>query len=201
MSEQHYELVDSNHPIHTVLHEEVKTGITACIKARAYISAAKLIYAGIDLMAYLFMPEKSGKDQHRVHKRDYVKWVKKYMIFDEYLNIIADEVYQARHAAVHRHSLENKPGSRHLVMVHGPIDLEFPVPPEIAGVDCVFVSVRKFAETFFRGIDQCVIDVHQDRKRLQLMEQRFDNVAQLHPISHDEIEKLLKALMRHYKPK
>ena len=63
MSEQEYELAGSSHPIHTVLHGDVKRGITACIEASAYISAAKLIYAGIDLMAYLCMPEKKWQGQ------------------------------------------------------------------------------------------------------------------------------------------
>ena len=196
MNEHHYDIVDSNHPIHTVLHGDVKGGITACIQANAYISAAKLIYAGIDLMAYLCMPEK-----RRVEKCDYLAWVQKYMTFDEMLNITADEVYEARHAAVHRHSLENRPGSRHLVMFHGPMEMAFPIPREIAGVDCVVISVEKFAEIFFEAIDRCLIDIHQDKQKLQRMEKRFENVAQLQRMSYDEIEKLLLALMAHYRPK
>ena len=202
MSEQQYDLVDSKHPIHTVLHEDVKVGITACIESGAYMSAAKLIYAGIDLMAYLCMPEKSGKEQHHVHKRDYVKWIMQYLIFDEFLNITADDIHQARHAAVHRHSLENKPGSRHIVLTQGPVDLTLPVPPEFTGgVDCVFVSVRKFADIFFQAIDQCVINVHQDREKLKLMEQRFNNVAQVHSMSHEKMLKLVDALIEYHKPK
>lgn len=201
MSDQHGDLVDSNHPIHTVLHEDVKKGITACIEAGALVSAAKLIYAGIDLMAYLCMPVKGGKDKHHVHGKDYAKWVNTYMRFDAALNIKGKEIHEARNAAVHRHSLENKPGSRHFVITQGPVDLSFPVPAEFTGVNCIFISLQEFAELFFEAIDRCLIETHKDKKKLQLMEQRFNNVAQRHSLSHEQVLKLVEGLMSYFKPK
>ena len=46
----------SDNPIHNVIEHQIKGGIRLCYENDHHSSALKLLYCGIDLMAFLSMP-------------------------------------------------------------------------------------------------------------------------------------------------
>lgn len=78
--------------------------IDSCLKTRAVTPSLILIYAGIDIMAWLNRDKSSQENQ----RGDFKRWVDLYLLPDSGLNCKANDLYAARCAILHSYTPESK---------------------------------------------------------------------------------------------
>lgn len=75
----------------------------ACMNKRYWLSTAKLIYSGIDNLAWLSRQH----NEPNVRRTDFIKWVNQYLLPDSNLDCTADELYGARCGLLHANVAES----------------------------------------------------------------------------------------------
>ncbi len=75
----------------------------ACLNKRYWLSAAKLIYSGIDNLAWLSRQH----SEPNVRRADFIEWVNQYLLPDSNLHCTADELYGARCGLLHANVAES----------------------------------------------------------------------------------------------
>ena len=71
-------LQHSRDPIVNAVYQQMKGSIRLCIEYSHFSAATKLIYSGIDTMAFLGM----SRNKSNVTRSDFVSWVEQYIHFD-----------------------------------------------------------------------------------------------------------------------
>lgn len=84
--------------------EELLTAIEACLRSRLLLPGLLLLYAGIDIMAWLNRP-KSHAD---VQRSDFVEWAEKYLLPGTKLACSAIDLYAARCSLLHSYTAESR---------------------------------------------------------------------------------------------
>jgi len=158
-------------PITNAIYGEIKRGIKIALENRCYGSAIILIYAGIDVMVNLGLPEA----QEEATDLNFIKWVEKYIKLESKEKIIGEELYAARCAVLHTYSPESrrtKKGSARIIVYmwggHPPVRYDASINKRI-----VVVSITALAESFFKAIDKFIIDLFADAKIRLVAEERL----------------------------
>ena len=84
--------------------EELINAIEACLKNRLLLPGLLLLYAGIDIMAWLSR-EKSHAD---VERDDFIRWVDRYLLPNAGLACSAMDLYAARCSLLHSYTAESR---------------------------------------------------------------------------------------------
>jgi len=84
--------------------EELLTAIEACVRSRLLLPGLLLIYAGIDIMAWLNSP-RSHSDAER---SDFIEWTNMYLLPGAELACNAIELYAARCSLLHSYTAESR---------------------------------------------------------------------------------------------
>ena len=83
--------------------EELLLSINLCSGKGYYALALILVYSTIDFLAYLDLP----KDKEQAMRKDFVKWVEKYLLPDSLLKCTAWDLYSARCSLAHTSGCES----------------------------------------------------------------------------------------------
>ena len=161
--------------------KDIKGGINVCMDQKYGGSLLKLIYSGIDTMAYLTIPDeltprKMAKEQ-KVH---FKLWVDKYLRF-LHPKCKSEYIWEARNGLLHTHGTQSigvKEGSApriyYFAKNHPPIARALS-----DGEQVIFLSIPTFIREFFNGMDQFIIDLYSDDKKRAVAEKRCETMLQV----------------------
>lgn len=164
-----------NDPITNAIYDGIKRGIQVTIENRCYGSAVKLIFSGIDTMAYLNMPA----SQQDVERKDFIAWAERYIKFPCKEQLTGLDLYGARCAMLHAYGARSKLSREGKCRMVGYINKGIPEirsKPNVA--DLIIVSVSALADSFFKGIDAFLIDLFSNREKAAIAEERLKELMQ-----------------------
>ena len=162
-------------PIINAINEGIRKGIQVAIDNKCYSSAVILIYAGMDAMAYLNMPA----TQEDVTRTDFINWSERYIKFPCKEQLNGKDLYGARCAMLHNHSVFSKMSRNGECRNICYMDISIPEIryDKAISESVVLVSIQALAEAFFNGINQFLIDLFSDKEKSSIAEKRLDNLV------------------------
>lgn len=158
-----------------VINDSIMKGIAVAIDNECYGSSVILIYAGIDAMAYLGLPE----SQENVSNKDFINWVDRYIRFNGEVQLSGVELYSARCGMLHTYSPFSKLTREGRARVIGYVDeasIEVMVDNEVP--DLVIVSIKALAQAFSRGVQAFVDEIYTSKERIDSVSERLGSVIQ-----------------------
>ncbi len=158
-------------PIQTAIYDGIKRSTKLCIDNGCFAAAVTLIYAGIDTMAFLGMPD----TQLDVNHRDYVAWCDRYLKMPGKVPVAGIEWYAARCAVLHTHGVQSKlsrNGQARMIAYSDNAVPEVVYNPAVTP-PLVMVSIAALAQAFFDGIDKFLVDLFADKARRATAEKRL----------------------------
>ena len=170
----------SRDPIVNTVNNGIRRGIQVAIDNDCYGSAVILIYAGIDVMAFLGMPE----EQEEVTRGDFIAWANRYIKFPCREQLSGKDLYGARCAMLHNYSAHSRMTRNGECRTIGYMDKSVPevrYNPEVLK-KVVLVSAPALAEAFFRGIEKFLVDLLSDQKRAKVTELRLPKLVHCLPV-------------------
>ncbi|MCY3979154.1 MAG: hypothetical protein OXG23_13725 [Chloroflexi bacterium] len=174
------ELVDLS-DIHSVI-KDIKGGIQVCMDGKYGGSLLKLIYSGIDTMAYLTIPiGTTSKRVGRLQKVHFKQWVDKYLRF-LHPRCKSEYIWEARNGLLHTHGAES------VAVLQGKVPRIYyyarnypPTKQAMSdGEHLIFLSLPTLIREFFKGIDQYVIDLYSDEEKRVVAEKRCGTMLQVY---------------------
>ncbi len=175
--------------IHNVI-KDIKGGINVCMDQKHGGSLLKLIYSGIDTMAYLTIPDRSSpRSLAKEQKKHFKLWVDKYLRF---LHPVCNSEYiwEARNGLLHTHGTqsvgvkEGKAPSIYYYAKNYP-----PIKGAVSdGEHVIFLSIPTLIREFFEGMDEFIIDVYSDDKKRAVAEKRCETMLQV----FDDFDKFVR---------
>ena len=166
--------------IHSVV-KDIKGGINVCMDQRYGGSLLKLIYSGIDTMAYLTVPDGlNSRKMAKKQKQHFKLWVDKYL---KYLHpkCKSEYIWEARNGLLHTHGpqsvgvAEGKAPRIYYFAKNHPSILQ----ALSDGKHVIFLSLPTLIREFFDGMDQFIIDLYSDDKTRVVAEKRCETMLQL----------------------
>jgi len=169
----------SRDPIVNVVYEGIKGEIRLLLEHGRLRGALLLTLAGIDAMAFLGM----AKEKAEVTRLDFIAWADHYIRFPCKEQVTGIELYGARCAALHAYGTESalsREGKCRQVGWTSEMKPEIRSMPE-KYPNVVMASIPAFAEAFFSGVDQFLIDTYADSKRAEIANSRLKKLMHLLP--------------------
>jgi len=167
-----------NDPITNAIYDGIKRGIQVAINNHCFGSAVKLIFSAIDTMAYLNMPA----NQKDVGRKDFVSWVERYIKFPCKEQLTGLDLYGARCAMLHTYGARSKlsrGGKCRMVCYMDKGITEIRSKPLVK--DLVIVSVPALADSFFRGIDEFLVNLFANTRKAAIAEEPLKELMQEFP--------------------
>ena len=171
-------------PVVNVVYAGIKKGIQTMLDAGCYGSAVILVYAGIDAMAFLGMPE----DQEDVTSKDSMTWADRYLKFPCKEQPTPTDLWCARCGMLHNYSSFSRLSRESKCRNIGYVDESKPEVMSDPGVPTlILISVKGLADAFFRGLDQYMIDLFANQKSAAMAEKRFGKLIHSMPVDHKSL--------------
>jgi hypothetical protein len=170
-------------PVTKAIYGGIKKGIQVAVRSNCYGSAVILILSGIDSMAFLNMPA----NQIDVTRTDFIEWAEKYIKFPCREQLTGSDLYGARCAMLHSYGVVSKMSREGRCRLIGYMSESVPeirYNPAV-NMDLVLVSVPAFAEAFYKGIDQFLVDLFSKREKAIVAEDRLKWLIQEIPVKKD----------------
>lgn len=152
--------------------QEIKRGINVTFENKCYGSVLILIYAGIDMMAHLGMPD----NQTEGTPEDFIGWVDEYLTIDSEHVITAEEIYSARCAVLHTYGVKSKRTRsgkcRMIGYCHGnlpPVSYK----PDVKK-DFLLLNIEILKNSFFEAIDKFFIEFFVEEGKSEIMNNRLN---------------------------
>lgn len=140
-----------------------------------------LIYAGIDAMAFLDMPQ----TQIDVTQKDFIRWVDDYIRFPGDKHPSGVDLYGARCALLHSYGITSRMSrdgkSRKVFYWDKPFP---PIDYPEAKNDIVFISISALKEAFFTGVDAFLAATFMDNEKTKLVEARLRGFLLEYQVQH-----------------
>ena len=161
--------------IANVIHAGIKHGIEVLLEQKCYGSAVILIYAGMDAMAFLSLPE--GRQD--VIGDDFIRWTEQYIHFSCREQLTGLDLYGARCGMVHNYSIMSRLSRQGKCRQIGYVDQSDPegIYDPHTDRDFVMISITGLADTFLKGVDRFVIDVFGNPIRAPLARKRLSHLV------------------------
>ena len=161
--------------------KDIKGGINVCMDKKHGGSLLKLIYRGIDTMAYLTIPDElSPRKTARKQKVHFKQWVDNYL---RYLNPVckSEYIWEARNGLLHTHGTESVGVTEgHAPRIYYYAKNYPPIRQALSdGEHVIFLSLPTLIQEFFRGMDQFIIDVYSDDGKRMVAERRCETMLQV----------------------
>ena len=175
----------SEDPYINVVHGQLKKDVRVLMDNECYSGAVKLIYSGIDVMAWLDMPKKRVQSVRNSEQAEYFrKWVRNYII-DPNGMTLDKLLWESRNAVIHTHTVYSRKmrrGSSEVV----PVAFADKMWPPVKGSEkiCV-VSVHWLAKSFFEGVDKFMVSVFDNQQKRKIAEKRLEDMMHIMPINKD----------------
>jgi len=167
-------------PISKAIYGGIKKGIQVAVENNCYGSAVILILSGIDSMAFLNMPA----SQTDVTRTDFIDWVDRYMKFLCKEKLTGSDLYGARCAMLHIYGVVSKmsrDGKCRMVGYMSEAVPEIRFNPTV-DKNLVIVSVPALAESFYKGIDEFLINLFTNKEKAKVAEDRLKLFVQELPV-------------------
>ena len=171
----------SDNPIHNVIEHQIMGGIRLCYDNDHHSSVLKLLYCGIDFMAFLSMPA-NGKEVTPFH---FKRWAKNYIKLHGEIQLTGEELYAARNELLHTHRVHkasNEKDQRRSIVYAYKTEhkvMDIPLEPRV-----VLVPIEHLMQAFFQGIDKFLTDVYRNPQQTEIVEQRLRQVLVKYPKPH-----------------
>lgn len=170
-------------PIVNVIQAGIKRDIDVALDNGSLRATLILLYAGIDTMAALSMPQ----GQPSVTRSDFVTWAERYIKFPCTEQLSGMDLYGARCSVLHTYTVDSDLSRAEKCRRVGYMDN---ASPEVAynpaiNKSIVLVSVRGLRDAFFRGVDSFLVDSFADKKKAPLMEERLKLLLHELPLSSE----------------
>jgi hypothetical protein len=168
-------------PLFKVVEDGIKRDIDVALEHERYRAAVILIYAGIDSMAYLGLPE----GQTEVKGEDFIRWADRYIRLPSYQQLSGEELYGARCGMLHTSGIESKRSRAGRCRVVGYTYRGVPgaVYDRNVHPNFVLVSVEALKAAFFAGVNEFLIAAFASPERRPRVEARMDTMVQIFPIA------------------
>lgn len=163
-------------PMLNVINDGIMKGIAVAIDNNCYGSAVILIYAGIDAMAFLTLPEA----QEDVTRKEFIEWVDKYIHFNGEEQLSGIELYAARCGMLHNYSAFSRLTRKGNLRIIGYVDeagIEVMTDKDVPNL--AIVSIKALARAFSRGVQRYVNDLHGNPQAINLVRQRVSSLVQV----------------------
>ena len=166
-------------PITKAIYGGLKKGIQVAVENNCYASAVILILSGIDSMAFLSMPA----SQIDVKPPDFKEWADRYIKFPCSEQLTGSDLYGARCAMLHSYGVVSKMSRNGKCRIIGYLSETIPEIRYDPAIDknLVLVSVPALAESFYKGIDQFLVDLFANKDKAKVAEERLKSFIQEMP--------------------
>ena len=158
-----------------IVQIDIKDPIEIVLKNKKYRAAVMLILTGIDTMAYISMP--AGKKTQDCH--DFIKWVDRYIIFEDKEKLTGLELYISRCVILHSYSdyssLMNLGDCRKIEYTDQSNHDAINYNPE-GSSKIVKVSIPALTDAFFKGIDRFFYYLFSDNEIALVAEKRLNEI-------------------------
>jgi hypothetical protein len=167
-------------PIVNVVHNGIKRGIRVALDNECWMAVVTLTLSGMDTMAYLGMP--AGR--HDVSPTDFITWAGRYIRFEGPHQLSGVDLYGARCGVLHAYRtasrLSRQGKCRQILYKYQRGGVPVHYRPDI-NAEVMVVSVEALVESFFRGVDQFLVDLFKDKSRGAAADQRFQGMFHIVP--------------------
>lgn len=160
-------------PVMNVVYRGIKEPIRLLVENSFLEAALKLVYSGIDTMAFLNMPP----GQRDVLEVDFTAWCDRYLRLPGDESVTSLELYAARCGLLHAHSGDSRKHRQGLARLLQYTDNGQPVRyrPEI-DPELVLVSIQTLVDAFFEAVDRFLVDLFRDPSRAQVANSRLQDM-------------------------
>lgn len=168
-------------PLHQFIYDGIKREIEVCLKNDCYRSAIMLTYAGMDAMASLGRPE--GQDE--VTRKNFIDWAARYIRFPCKEQLTGEDLYGARCAMLHGHTVYSKMFKEGKCRIVGYMDKSVPEVRYVPGIspDMVLVSIAALVDAFFKGIDTFLVDLFSSDLKPEIERRLREEIVKVMPAS------------------
>jgi hypothetical protein len=176
----------SRDPIANVIYGQITHDIRVLVDAQCLTGAIKLVYSGIDTMAYLDM----DANKLSVERGDFIRWCDRYIRFPGRHQLTGTDLYGARCALLHQHGTESKlsrDGACREVGYADNMDPPVLYRPE-KDKQLVLVSPHALIDAFLRGVDTFIVDLFANKPKAAVAERRFEGTIHVIPAPDSEPE-------------
>jgi len=162
-------------PFHFIGHD-----IKVALDNGAYGGALILAYAAMDAMAFLSMPE----SQKEVHRKDFTKWVEKYMKTDskqpyQYQGI---DLYGARCGLVHRYGATSRLSDSERCNIFGYHNGSEHMYKPSVHKSLIAISWTRFINDFFGAMREFLADILKDEELKKRVDKRIAHLFHVCPV-------------------
>jgi hypothetical protein len=178
--------------------QELLTSVEICLKSRLRLPALLILYAGIDIIAWLDRP--SG--QADVQRKDFIAWVGKYLLPNSGLRCNALELFAARCGLLHSYTSQSRLSrggdAKQIFYTFGsaqPEELQSLIDT-IGTIPAVALQLEELFDAFRRGLERFKDALSRDTQHATLVYQRAGEwyVAE----DKKELEEAMERLRRFY---
>jgi hypothetical protein len=166
-------------PLYNVIESGIKEDISVTFAAKRYRATIILIYAGIDAMASLAIPE----TQTEGGKADFVAWAETYIRFPCPEQLTGLDLYGARCALLHSYGFESRHSRKGDCREVSYVDRCVPevrYAPSILPHDVV-VSIEGLRDAFLTGLNRFLTATLADEQKALLVGNRLKKMVHLLP--------------------
>ncbi|TAM55448.1 MAG: hypothetical protein EPN53_02880 [Acidobacteria bacterium] len=160
-------------PLMNVVHHGIKGPIRLLLEHDFFEAGLKLVFAGIDAMAFLGLPDGAVE----VTGADFIAWCDNYLHLPGSEPVSSLELYGARCGLLHCHSGESRSRRQGTARLIQWTNKGVPVlyRPDI-DANLVFVSVQALVESFFEAVDRFLVELFREPGRAAVADARLQNM-------------------------
>lgn len=168
-------------PVVNVIYEGIKNPIKLCAENQMERAALILMYAAIDALTTLGLPE----DKSSSSRNDYAAWCDKYLVFNSEHKVNGMEWFAARSGLLHNYAAESnmsRDGEVRMLSYYGGDGPDIIYRPE-KSKDLVLIKTNRLFEVFFEALDRFVVDLYVNINH-KIIDTRFTKM--FHNLVEDE---------------
>lgn len=173
----------SRDPIINIIYKGLKEPIVLCMNNNAERAALILLYAAIDSLTKLGLPE----HREKATRKDYAEWCEMYLIFNTEEKISGLEWYAARCGLLHSYASESDLSDEGKVRIIGYYigtgeDIIF--RPQI-NKNILLVRIEGLIDAFYRALDKFIVDLYAFKNK-EIINKRFNKMLHLLALDHEK---------------
>ena len=178
----------SKDPVVNVVHNQLKNDVRVLVDNKCYSGAVKLIYCGIDVMAWLDLPRlKSGTANDRLQVDSWKRWVRNYIVDPNGIEL-DKALWESRNGMLHMHSALSNRLRRGKGNIQPVAFANRMWPPVKGNEKLIVVSAEWLAEQFMGGVDKFLVRTFDNRQKRPIAEERLRNMSHYMPADRSERE-------------
>lgn len=145
-------------PIINVIYNGFKAPVKLCMENGHERAALTLMYASIDAMAKLGMPETEEKSSRKYFN----EWCEKYLVLSSGESIKGIEWFAARSGLIHNYTAESglsKDGKARMIGYYRGEGSDVKYAPSISE-EFVIIKIDSLIKAYYDGIDRFIVDIY-----------------------------------------